>query len=231
MKRFFGKFNGENIILSGQEFLHAKKVLRLNEGDEVIANTNDDYDYHCKIQKFNKNDCILTVLDKNLCPSLPKRNIVLFQMLPKKDYFDNIIAKSIELGVSKIIPFTSEYTMIKDIKKERVEMQVITACKQCERSKLVEVTSPIKLQQIPDHLKGFDLVLFAYENSETPFDSTILDNKQNIALIVGNEGGFSQSEAQYLSKYASTISLGKRILRCDTAVISLLSLVSILSNN
>ncbi len=231
MKRFFGTFNGENIILSGQEFLHAKKVLRLNEGDEVIANINDEYDYHCKIQKFNKNDCVLTILEKTLCPSLPKKNIVLFQMLPKKEYLDNIISKSIELGVNKIVPFTSEYTMIKDIKKERVEMQVMTACKQCERSKLIEVTSPIKLQQIPDQIKGFDLVLFAYENSSTPFDSKLLKDKQNIALIVGNEGGFSQKEAQYLEKYATTISLGKRILRCDTAVLSLLSLVSILSNN
>ena len=231
MKRFFGELHGDKIILSGQEFTHAKKVLRLNEGDDVIACVDDEYDYYCKIQKFNKNDCILDVFDKKLCPALPKRNIVLFQMLPKKEYFDNIIAKSIELGVSKIIPFTSEYTMIKDIKSERVKMQVITACKQCERSRLIEVEQPIDLKSIPSRIKDFDLVLFAYENSTTPFDVKLLENKNNIALIVGNEAGFSQNEANILSEHAQTISLGKRILRCDTAVMSLLAVVSILTNN
>ena len=231
MKRFFGrKFNGK-IILEGAELLHLKKVLRITEGEEVIACIDDEYDYLCVVEKINKNDCLLSIKEKNICPALPQREITLFQMLPKKEYFDNIIAKSVELGVNKIIPFTSKYTMIKEIKEERVATQIITACKQCERSKLVDFSSPIKIEQIPSLLKEYDLVLFAYENEEQPFSPSILSNKQKIAVIVGNEGGFSEEEATLLKKYSTCISLGKRILRCDTAVVATLSLVSILTNN
>ncbi len=231
MKRFFGRKSDDKIIIEGSEFTHLKKVLRLNEGDKIIANVNDEYDYLCTIAKLNKNDCIAYIDNRSLCQALPKRNVTLFQMLPKKEYFDNILAKSIELGVNKIIPFTSQYTMIKEIKEERVLAQVMTACKQCERSKLVEVSKPIKFDLLPKLLEEYDLAIFAYENEERPFNPQILDGKQNIAIIVGNEAGFSEEEAEILKKYSQSISLGKRILRCDTAVITTLALVSVLSNN
>lgn len=231
MKRFFGKMVGNDIKIEGDEFLHLKKVLRMEEGDNLIACLNDEYDYYCQIKKMNKNDCILLVKEKKLCQSLPSKDITLFQMIPKKEYLDNIISKSIELGVSKIIPFISEYTMIREIKRERVENQIMTACKQCERSKLIEITDPVPFKALPELLKDYDLVIFAYERSDNKFSPQILENKSKIALIIGNEGGFSPQEAQELQKVATTISLGKRILRCDTAVISLLSLISILTNN
>lgn len=231
MKRFFGRKQNDKIIIEGSEFVHLKKVLRITEGDEVIACVDDEFDYLCEVERINKNDCTLSVKEKTLCPALPKREITLFQMLPKKEYFDSIIAKSIELGVSKIIPFTSKYTMIKEIKSERVATQIMTACKQCERSKLVEFSSPIKIEQIPALLKEYDLAIFAYENEETPFNPDLLVGKQKIAVIVGNEGGFSEDEANTLKKCSTSISLGKRILRCDTAVVTMLSLVSVLSGN
>ena len=118
LKRFFGKKVNEKIKIEDSEFNHLKKVLRLNEGNNVIACVNDEFDYYCHIEKMNKNDCILAIDEKKLNEALPKKEITLFQMLPKKEYLDNIIAKRIELGVNKIIPFTSEYTMIKEIKKE-----------------------------------------------------------------------------------------------------------------
>lgn len=232
MRRFFGEKFGENkILLTDGEFFHLRKVLRMNEGEKVIACINDENDYYCEIDKINKNDCILSIERKEPCPALPNKNITLFQMLPKKDYFDDIIAKSVELGVNKIIPFTSEYTMIKSFKRERVDAQIMTACKQCERSILVPVEDVIAFDDILERLKSFDLVIFAYERETEMFNPQILKNKQNIALIVGNEGGFSATETEKLRKFATTVSLGKRILRCDTAVTALLSLVSILSGN
>lgn len=231
MKRFFGRKENDKIILEDSEFNHLKKVLRMNEGDEVIACVNDDYDYYCQIEKINKNNCILNIIKIEKCPALPKKNITLFQMLPKKEYLDNIISKSIELGVNKIVPFISEYTMIKELKKERVSTQVMTACKQCGRSKLVEVTTPLKFKDLPKALKDYDLIVFAYEKSDQSFNPQILKDKQNIAVIIGNEGGFTLEEAELLKEYCTTISLGSRILRCDTAVIATLSLISILSNN
>ena len=139
MKRFFGRKEGDKIVIENNEFHHLKNVLRLGENDKVIASINDEYDYYCTIEKINKKDCILQIDNKELCPANPKNNIVLFQMMPKKDYFDNIIPKAIELGVREIYFFTSSFTMLKTFKRERVDTQVMTACKQCERSKLVEV--------------------------------------------------------------------------------------------
>ncbi len=231
MKRFFGRKYDDKIIIEDSEFNHLKKVLRMNEGDRLIASVNDENDYYCIIDKIGKSDCVCSIESFSPCPALPKRNITLFQMLPKKDYFDNILAKSIELGVNKIVPFTSQYTMIKEIKRVRIDTQVMTACKQCERSKLIEVTDPIKFQELPERLSNFDIVIFAYENETQPFNPKILENKQNIAVIIGNEGGFSPEEAEQLKKISTSISLGKRILRCDTAVIATLSLISILTNN
>ena len=231
MKRFFGEKYKDKIIIKDSEFNHMKKVLRMTEGDEVVASIDDENDYFCVIEKMDKSQATLIIKEVKSCPALPKKNIVLFQMLPKKEYLDNIIAKSIELGVSKIIPFTSEYTMIKDIREDRVATQIMTACKQCGRSKLVEFEKCVKFEKIIEKLEEFDLVLFAYEKEEKMFNPEIVNNKTNIAIIIGNEAGFSQSEAQILKKHATSISLGSRILRCDTAVTAMLSLVSILSNN
>lgn len=231
MKRFFGKKLNERILIDGDEFVHLKKVLRLGEGDKVIASINDEYDYYCTIDKVSKNDCTLIVDEKKLCPALPKKNITLFQMMPKKDYFDNILAKSIELGVSTIQPFASQWTQNKMLKRERVQTQIQTACKQCERSMLAKVEDIISFKDMLKKLADYDLVIFAYENEDKPFCPKVLEGKQNIAIIVGNEAGFTEDEAKEIQAYALSISLGKRILRCDTAVIATLSLVSILSGN
>lgn len=231
MKRFFGEKFKDTIIIKDNEFNHMKKVLRMQEGDKVLASINDENDYYCVIEKMDKNQAVLLIEDVKLCPALPKKNIVLFQMLPKKEYLDNILAKSVELGVSKIIPFTSEYTMLKDIREDRVATQIMTACKQCGRSKLVEFEKCIKFENLIERLKDFDLVLFAYEKEKEIFNPEILKNKNNIAIIIGNEGGFSEREGEILKNHATSISLGSRILRCDTAVTAMLSLVGILSEN
>ncbi len=231
MKRFFGRMVGEKIIIENSEFFHLSKVLRMKEGDKIIASLNDENNYFCTIEKLGKNDCVACVERVEKCPALPKREVTLFQMLPKKEYFDDILAKSVELGVSKIVPFTSAYTMIKTFKRERVDSQIMTACKQCERSVLVPVEDVTTFEKILPRLAEYDLVIFAYERETSTFDPQILENKQKIAVIVGNEGGFSPEEVEKLKTLATSVSLGNRILRCDTAVVTILSLVSVLSGN
>ena len=231
MRRFFGSLNGEKIIIEGSEYNHIKKVLRMKEGEFLVAYVNDNFEYTCKITSMQKDFCECDIQEKILCPALPKKEITLFQMMPKKEYFDNIIPKAIELGVSDIYFFASEYTMVKNFKRERVDAQIMTACKQCERSKLVLIHNMIKFDGMLNLLKNYDLVIFAYENEENVFDPKILKNKQKIAVIIGNEAGFSEKEANLIKEHAHSISLGKRILRCDTAVIATLALVGILSGN
>lgn len=234
MKRFFGKKNNNNIIISGDELFHLKKVLRMKEGDKIIACIDDDYDYYCNIKEIGKNDCICEIEKKELNLANPQKDITLFQMLPKKEYIDNIIPKSIELGVNNIYFFTSKWTMNKSLKEDRLNQQILTACKQCERSKLLKANKLLKFTEMLEYLNGYDLVLFPYEHEtiDNTFQPKILNNKNKIAIIIGNEAGFTDEEANIIkNQNAKSISLGKRILRCDTAVVAVLSLVSILSNN
>lgn len=231
MKRFFGRKEDDYVYIENDEFFHLKKVMRLNEGDKIITCINDENDYFCTIQKVDKNYCLCHIDEIKRNEANPKKNIVLFQMMPKKEYFDNIIPKAIELGVSEIQFFTSKWTINKNFKAERVENMVVTACKQCERSALVKVGRPISFDKIVERLANFDKVIFANEKEESPFTPQIVDNAQNIAIIIGNEAGFSDEEAKILKQMGHSISLGKRILRCDTAVVATLSLVGMLSGN
>lgn len=231
MKRFFGRKENENIYIEKDEFFHLKKVLRLNEGDKIIACVDDENDYFCTIAKVNKDFCICNIDEIKQNRANPKKNIVLFQMMPKKEYFDNIIPKAIELGVSEIQFFTSKWTINKNFKDERVKNMVVTACKQCERSALVKVNSPVSFDNMIEKLSGFEKVIFAYENSNNPFNPQMIEDAQSIAIVVGNEAGFTDEESEKLSVLSTPISLGERILRCDTAVIATISLISVLSGN
>ncbi len=233
MRRFFGRKENDFIIIEDNEYDHLRKVLRMQEDDKVIACINDEYDYYCTISKLNKNNCLLKIDEIKICPALPRRNIVLFQMLPKKDYFDAILPKAIELGVSEIYFFTSEHTMIKNLKRERVDNQVISACKQCERSKLVNVHDLIDFEKMLVLLRDFDVIIFANEHEKTNnFNIDWVSGKEKIAVVIGNEGGFSEKESNKIIDIGGkSFSLGKRILRCDTATTAVLTLVGVFSNN
>lgn len=232
MRRFFGKRQADNIIIEGSEFEHLKRVLRMKEGDKLIASINDNYDYYCTIEKMEKTFSILSIDEKVLCKALPKKEITLFQMMPKKEYFDSIVAKSIELGISELYFFKGEYSMIKEIKLPRFESQIMTACKQCERSKLIKANQIISFEEMLEKLKQYPLVIFANEREDKPLDEKIFKGKDKIALVIGNEAGFSEKEAkQIIDSGAKSISLGSRILRCDTAVTSLLSLTNFFTGN
>ncbi len=234
MKRFFGKVINEHMLIDGSENLHLSKVLRMKVGDQIIINCNDEFDYFCTIESITKSQTLAKIESKKTCQALPKRNIVLFQALPKKEYFDIIIAKSIELGVSKIVPFTSKFTVVKEVKKDRVLIQIMTACKQCERSKLVELGEILTFSNMLKELKNFDAILFANEddNETAKFIPSLVEGKQNIAVIVGAEAGFSPDERKEIIKAgAKSITLGTRILRNDTACVAMLTLAGIFSDN
>ena len=232
MRRFFGEKSGNEIIILEDELFHLKKVLRMKEGDKLIACINDENDYYCTIKSILKDRCICDIDDIKQNKSNPQKHITLFQMLPKKEYVDKIVAKSIELGISDLYFFKSEYSINIPLKKERLLSQIMTACKQCERSKLISANDILSFDKMLEKLSKFDCVIFAYEKCKDFCDFKNISNFDNIALIVGAEGGFSENEAtQISSKKAITTSLGSRILRCDTASLTLLTLVNYFTKN
>lgn len=237
MRRFFGKIENEKAIIEDEEFTHLKTVLRGKVGEQIEVFDGSEIVYLCEIENINKNFAICNILDKRVCEALPKKNIILYTSLIKRDNLELVLSKAVELGVKKLVTFESEFATVKksENKKDRLEKLVKTACKQCERSVPMEIGETLSFKQLIDELKELrndkTLLLFANERDGEKFDFSAIKNFDNVAIIVGCEGGFSQTEKDKLSEICQSISLGKRILRSETASIVLCGIVSTLGEN
>ena len=234
MRRFFGERVGNMVYITGEEFSHLKTVLRMGVGDQLIAFLNDENEYVCQIEKMEKGRAICTVTGTSKCECNPKKNIVLFQAITKRPKFEFIVQKATEIGISKVVPFVSDYVIAKvtENKIDRLNTIAMNACKQCERTLVPVIDDAKTVDQVANMFKDFDIVLFANERAASGEKPREIVKAKNIAIIVGSEGGFSEREKdKFIEKGAVTISLGKRILRAETASIAMMSLVSILSGN
>ncbi len=238
-KRFFVdsgiKINiADKIALTGDEYVHLSKVMRLRTGDKVECFQDGSEIFECKILQVGKSDATLEVLNSYPCKANPKIRITLFQGLPKLDKLELISQKLCEIGVSCIVPFYSKFCIVKpnDNKVERLRKIIVSACKQCGRTSLLQVNLPVKFAEIVPMFDNYDYVLFANEKEDVRrIDDVIFEIAQSknkdisIAYVVGSEGGFSAEEIELLSKVCSSVSFGKRILRTETASIYVASLL------
>lgn len=234
MRRFFGTKKGNKIIIEDEEYNHLKNVLRLGIGSQILVSINDNMEYACEITSFEKFSAICNIIGKQECLANPKKNIVIFQAITKRPKFEFIVQKATEIGISKIVPFISEFVIAKvtENKIDRLNSIALNACKQCERTIMPVIEKPKSIEEILPMFKDFDIVLFANERADKGEKITNLDKYQNIAIIVGSEGGFSQKEKEtFIENGAVSISLGRRIYRCETASVAMMSMVSILSGN
>jgi len=234
MKRFFGDIDREKAYIRDDEFQHLKSVLRMKEGDEIIVIDGSEIEYKCQILSLKKDYAEAVIISSEKCKKLPCKNITLFQAMIKREKFEEILQKSVELGILNFIPFESEYCAVKDYvaKKDRLEKIVKGACKQCECSKMMNISDPVKFDDMIKCACNNDIILFANERDGEKFDFSKLKNYKNIAIIIGPEGGFSDIEKKkIISAKAESISLGNRILRSETAAITLMGITSVLSEN
>ena len=234
MRRFFGRVENNIAFIEDEEFLHLKTVLRMKEGDEVIVFNKTENEFFGKIKEMKKNCAVVEVLSSSKCKALPKKNITLFQAFTKREKLEIIVQKAVELGIKTFVPFDSKFCVAKDAinKKDRLEKIVLSACKQCECSLPMEVASSVKFDDMLKMAKNCDIVLFANEREGEKFDFSVLNKYKNIGIIVGPEGGFSDEEKEKILKInAKSLTLGKRILRSETASIVLMGIVSVLSEN
>ena len=236
MKRFYLEKElavNEQLILEDDLYNQIINVLRMNKGDKLILFNGSELDYVCEIFEILKKKVVINVLSAEKNKANPIKNITLFQALVKGEKLELITQKITEIGVSKLVPFVSTFCDVKEntAKINRLPKITIEACKQCGRSIPVEICEPIKFNKVLELLQGFDMVVFAYEKADKPLNIEAI-NAQNIAIVVGSEGGFSENEAQSIAglKNALTISLGNTILRAETAAITLSSTIKFLAN-
>lgn len=225
LKRFFTEEAIANgvAILTGEEFIHAVKVTRHKIGYELIISDNSSFDYYCTVTSIENDKLIAKVNSKVKNETEPSQKINLFIGVNKD--LDTVTQKAIELGVSKITPFYSQHTNVEKINYQRLNKIVLESSKQCGRAVKAQIGEIISYDQMLDNLEGNNYFFYEYERDNKVKNARLISDK-TINIIIGGEGGFSKEEvAQIIDKGAEILTLGKRILRVSTAVVSAVSLV------
>ena len=228
IKRFFvtpDALVDNKIYLTGMAYIHLGLVLRAKVGYKVIICLNDGKEYNCTIEKIDSNTIVLNV-DSFKVADKRKHEVTLFAAILKNSKLDYVIQKAVELGVANFYPFISQRCADTKFNLERVRTIALESAQQCGSSFLTNIYEPITFEEVIAKQKEYDTSLIAYEceNKDSIEDIDIKGN--NISLVVGPEGGFEKSEVDAIVKGgAKSVTLGKRILRADTAGIVFPALV------
>ena len=225
----------KTLIIEGPDVNHIKNVLRMREGEEIsVGNGEDENEYRCAIESFEDDRVICKLLFiKEANVELPSK-VILYQCLPKADKMEMIIQKCVELGVSEIIPVASKRCVVKlDDKKasskiSRWQAIAEAAGKQSKRAYVPLIGQVMKFSDAVKDADRADIKIIPYELSEGMDDTKkVFENikpGQTVAIFIGPEGGFDESEIDEAVKSGITpISLGKRILRTETAGMTVLA--------
>ncbi|MBO5339024.1 MAG: 16S rRNA (uracil(1498)-N(3))-methyltransferase [Clostridia bacterium] len=228
--------NGEtHIIINGEDAHHISRALRMAVGEKIEVCDFNSTVYDCELIEFNDKDVVARVISQSLASSEPKHKITLYQSLPKGDKMETIIQKSTECGACRFVPFRSEFCIVKldskDGRKKQERWQKIaeSAAKQSGRGIIPNVCEPMDFKAAVEDAMKASLVIFCNERETEKTLKDALCNKKysDISIIIGSEGGFSQKEAEYItSQGAISVTLGKRILRCETAPTFVLSAIA-----
>ena len=216
-------------IIDGTDYNHIKNVLRMETGDICLISCGGKSDL-CRIDAFLGDTVSLEILEEDYADTELPVKIYLFQGLPKSDKMEYIIQKCVELGVFSIIPVRMKHCIVKlddkKAKSKQTRWQSISesAAKQSKRNIIPEIMDVCSFDEALNFAKTLDLIMVPYENAEG-MTSTIenlskLKNVKSVGIFIGPEGGFEKKEIEKaLATGATTISLGRRILRTETAAI------------
>ncbi|HZK38499.1 MAG TPA: 16S rRNA (uracil(1498)-N(3))-methyltransferase [Clostridia bacterium] len=242
MHRFFVDTHQINsiqnrIIIENEDVKHISRVLRLKEKDKVEICDGENTEYICEIQSIDKNSVLLSIIDKKQSIKEPSIKTVLYQGVPKGDKMSFIIQKTVELGITEIIPVEMKRTVVqfgdrdKQNKIDRWKKIALEAAKQSKRGIIPAVHSPLNFDQALEHSKKNQLNIMPYENENKKgfravMESLNKDNIDNIGIWIGPEGGLDEEEvAKAINNKIHLITLGPRILRTETAGFTTLSLI------
>ena len=242
MPRFFvDSVSGDKISIRGNDAYHIGRSLRMRLGD-VITVCADRVEYRAKILSISDKEVVCDVLSAEESANEPSVNVVLYQALPKSDKMDLIVQKAVELGVYKIVPVITARCVSRPAKSgyekrvERYNKIALEAAKQSGRGYVPEVTNFISFDECIAELKECDESFMCYEKGGVSLSKTGLSNAaegiKTIGLFIGGEGGFETHEAESCGLAGVTVvSLGPRILRCETAPLAALSVIMSLTGN
>ncbi len=233
MFNFFADINNRqdsHYIIDGADYNHIKNVLRMEIGDTCLISCDGRSDL-CRIVAFLSDTVSLEILEEDYTDTELPVKIYLFQGLPKGDKMEYIIQKCVELGIYGIMPVEMKHCIVKlddkkaKSKQSRWQSIAESAAKQSKRNIVPEVLGVSSFDKALDFAKTLDLILVPYENKEgmnaTAEALSQLKNVKSVGIFIGPEGGFEKAEIEKtLKANAKIISLGKRILRTETAAVT-----------
>lgn len=206
------------ITVSGTEAEHMIRVLRMKEGYKAVILTGDGCERLSTVVRVTRGEVLLR---EESVTRADRRSVslTLFAGNLKNGNLDLVVRKAVELGVDRIVPFVSARTDEKKFNRERAERIALEAAKQCGALFLSEVEEQISFKEVLDRVKNYDKAWFCYENeTRSPLAKIAREEGRSFALIVGSEGGFTDEEAAAaVAAGAKSVTLGRRILRAETA--------------
>ena len=238
MFNFFAKedcLNNDTYLITGSDYNHIKNVLRMKENDRFLVSFNKKSDL-CEIKEIGEDTVFAKIIEKDYNDTTLPVKIYLLQGLPKSDKMELIIQKAVELGVEEVVPVEMKRCVVKIEEKKKAQKvarwQSIaeSAAKQSKRNFVPKVSEILTYKQALIKAKELDLLLAPYENEEgmnaTKEALNQINKPMSVGVIIGSEGGFEESEIELAKQSgAKIISLGKRILRTETAAITTLSML------
>lgn len=241
MHRFFveqSQLNDTPVLITGEDYNHMKNVLRLKRGETVLLCGGGEKEYLCTVTDYNteKENVLLEITDIFANARELPAKITLFQGYPKGDKLENIVQKAVELGAFEIVPVRMKRCVVKlDEKKaekkvERLNAISLSAAKQSKRGIVPEVTRVMSIEEACRYAESMDYLLLPYENAEGMDKARDIIKaacgKMHIGIFIGPEGGFEQSEVERIETAGGKVlSLGHRILRTETAGMTVLALL------
>lgn len=244
MYRFFveqEQLKESPLRIEGEDYRHIHQVLRMKPGEEVLISDGGEQEYLCVILEYDtEQSCVylkITDVFRNF-RELPAE-IILFQGYPKGDKLETIVQKAVELGATEVVPVMMKRCVVKlDDKRrtkkvERLNAIALSAAKQSKRGCVPVVKSIMCMEEAVCYAKECDYLILPYENEEgMDYAREVIANargKKRIGIFIGPEGGFEPEEVAMLKKAGSlSITLGHRILRTETAGMTVLSLLMFL---
>ena len=239
MPKFFIKTNqisNNQIQIIGEDVKHISQVLRAKKGENLnICNVDTGTNYLAEIEQINKDTVLCNILKQIEASSESNVQVTIFQGLPKGDKMEYIIQKNTELGVKTIFPVIMKRCVVKlepkdaNKKIERWQKIAESAAKQSGRNTIPTIENPITVQELAKKVNEFDILILAYENEKqntlkSELKKVKLTKNLKIGVIIGPEGGLDTQEVNMLVESgAKVVTLGKRILRTETASIMIIS--------
>lgn len=237
--RFFTEnISDETAVLEGEDAKHAATVLRMRAGDLAVLCDGRRTDYLAEVTETSSSYCTFKILESTPNEAEPSIHLRLFQAMPKSDKMEFIVQKSVECGAAEIIPFFSERCVSRPDKKQmekklvRYRKIALEAAKQCGRGVVPIVGEAVEFSALNSLISTDNTGILFYECSTVPLREAVMDFRENVDIIIGSEGGFEPREAEELQKLGFvSASLGKRILRCETAPIAAISILMNMTGN